>query len=159
MRKEKIITVTAEGRDKGRTYLIREMSAFRAERWGARVLLALMKSGAPIPEDAAKMGLAGVAALGVKLLLSIQWEDAQPLLNEMMGCVQISQPLFPKPGDAVSYRDINEDADDIEEVATMLMLRKEVLELHLGFSLREKLQSFGLSREQENSASTSATQM
>ena len=51
-RKTKRVTITAEGRDKGKTFLITELPADQAERWAIRALLALIQSGAVISEDA-----------------------------------------------------------------------------------------------------------
>ena len=60
-RNTKSLTISAEGRDKGKTFLLTEMSAVRAEKWAARAVLALLKSGVELPEDAAQAGLAGIA--------------------------------------------------------------------------------------------------
>jgi len=59
-------------------------------------------------------------------LLKIPFEAAKPLLDEMMGCVQI----VPSPN---VKRPLIED--DIEEVKTRLMLRKAIWDLHMDFFL------------------------
>jgi hypothetical protein len=59
----------------------------------------------------------------------LPWEVAKPLMQEMMACVQIQ----PGPDPKIIRRMI---PDDIEEVATRLRLRDEVINLHLGFSVR-----------------------
>jgi hypothetical protein len=129
MRKELTLTIDTPGRDVNKTFYIREMSAMKAERWAARALLALLKSGVDIPEDVAQAGLAGVAAIGLRAFGGINFADAEPLLAEMMSCVQIVPDISrPQVRRAVIE-------DDIEEVATLLRLREEVLSLHLGFSL------------------------
>ena len=131
MRREKYITITADNRDKGKTFFIREKSAVQAEKWAMRMLIAIFGSGKPMP----KAGLAGLAEVGVDLLSllgNVSWEMAEPLLDEMMECVQRKE----------SEKCIRSLVDeDIEAVETLLQLRKEVLELHLGFSLAEKLQT------------------
>ena len=126
-RRERKYTVTSEGRDKGKVFLLTEMGAVQSEKWAARALLALLKSGVELPEDVAQAGLAGVAAVGIKAFGSIAWADAEPLLDEMMQCVQVI-PSSNVP--RAFFADM-----DIEEVTTLLSLRKELLELHLGFSL------------------------
>ena len=134
-RRTKIFTVVSEdpeNRDKGKNFLLTEMSAVQAEKWAARALLALLKSGIELPENAASAGLAGVAAVGIKAFGSISWDLAEPLLDEMMTCVR-----FIPPAKGVEPMDLLPDM--IEEVTTLLAIRKELLELHLGFSLAAKL--------------------
>lgn len=133
MRKTKKVQITEEGRDKGKTFLITEMPAARAERWAMRALMAVADAGIDLPEAAAGAGMAGIAVLGIRAVFSIPFEKAEPLMNEMMTCVafmwdarkDLTRPLV----------DDGSDEDDIEEVATRLSLRSEVLELHTGFSV------------------------
>lgn len=125
MRKTKEVTISADNRDKGKTFLITEMPADQGERWGIRAILALTKNGIRVPDDLETQGLAGLATLSLATLGGMAYEDAGPLLDEMMECVQIKEAavtrkLFPT---------------DIEEIATRMLLRGEVLALHLGFSL------------------------
>lgn len=128
-RRDVLITIDADGRDKGRVYKITEMSASQAEMWAARLLLAMAKSGVDLPSDIASAGMAGVAAAGVRALAGIDYADAKPLLDEMMGCVS----YVPEPSVPSRVRGLIED--DIEEVATRVRLRMEVFKLHTGFSL------------------------
>lgn len=143
MRNKKIVKITAEGRDKGKAYLLTEMSAFKAESWGMRALLALDNSGFQVPEEMKGTGMAGIAALGAERIIAprLNFADFEPLLNEMMECVQ----FVPNADNPDIVRPIREMADDIEEVSTILQLRKEVLLLHLGFlpaELQSKLKDF-----------------
>jgi len=141
-RRTTVVTITAEGRDKGREYLVTEMPASKAERWAARALTAVGKSGAQIPEDVANLGMAGLSSIGVRAILGVQFSEAEPLMDEMMGCVQ-------RKMDSGVVRDLIED--DIEEVATRVQLRGEVLALHMGFSLADalsRLRSLGPSAEE-----------
>jgi hypothetical protein len=137
MRKTKTITVPSDdptNRDAGKVYLLTELPAARSEKWAARVLLALLASGIKIPDKTAKAGLAGLASMGGSVVsgtAGVPWEVVEPLLDEMMACVQL---MVGKPGGIAVPRPIMTD-DDIEEISTRLLLRKEVLELHLGFSL------------------------
>lgn len=128
MRKTALITVDADGRDKGKTFKLTEMSATAAEDWAARVINGMARSGVDIPEDIANAGLAGVAAVGIRALIGMSFTEARPLLNEMFYCVQI----IPDPARPNVARALIED--DIEEIATRIQLRKEVLALHLDFS-------------------------
>lgn len=123
-RKVATITIDAEGRDRGKVFIITELSAYAAEEWAGRALFAMLNAGVEIPDNIAKAGLAGVAALGIDSLTKLSFDAAKPLLDEMMACVQI------QPSPKVTRALID---DDIEEVATLLTLRKEVFNLHLSF--------------------------
>lgn len=140
-RKEVTVVIEAEGRDKGKVFRLRELPAEQAEAWGLRLMLALSKSGVEVPEGFLEMGMVGVAAMGLKAMGGLPWEVAKPLLDEMMLCIQI-QP-GPRP-DVVRGL----ISDDIEEVATRIRLREEVLTLHTGFSVREFLSNLRRAREE-----------
>ena len=124
MRKTATITIDDAGRDKGKVFVLTEMSAYQSENWAARAIFAMMNAGVDIPDNIAEAGLAGVAALGVKSLTKVSFEAAKPLLDEMLDCVTI------QPSPNVTRALVE---SDIEEVATLLRLRKEVLALHLDF--------------------------
>lgn len=126
-RKIQQVTIEAEGRDKGKVFVVQEMPATQAEKWAMRAFLALVKGGAEIPDDVAEAGLAGLASLGVKALNGMSFSDAEPLMDEMFTCVKI----MPDPTRPNVVRDLLET--DIEEIATRLRLRKEVLALHFDF--------------------------
>lgn len=128
MRKTATITITDEGRDKGKVFLLREMPASRAEMWGIRAFMAISKSGIDIPDNVANLGLAGIASLGLKALQGVNFDDAKPLLDELMTCVSI----IPDPSTPQVIRALIED--DIEEIGTRLKLRSEVFKLHVDFS-------------------------
>ena len=118
-----------DNRDKGKTFVITEMSAERAERWALRALLALSGSGLDIPEQATNASMAGIASVGVGMLARLDFDTAEPLLADMMSCVRIDM------GNGIVRDLIEGDCGDIEEVMTRFQLRKAVLELHLGFSI------------------------
>jgi hypothetical protein len=120
-------TVEDEGRDKGKVFLLTEMPASRAEAWATRVLLALMGSNTNLPENFADMGMAGLAELGFKAIAGLKWEIAEPLLEEMLQCVQI----IPNPAKPQVVRALVES--DIEEILTRFKLRVEVWKLHMDF--------------------------
>lgn len=124
--------VADSGRDVGKTYRITEMPASQAEAWATRLLLALGKSGLEVPEGIFAMGMAGVAAVGIRSLGQLPWEVAQPLMDEMMACIEI---LPDKRHQHQVHRKLIED--DIEEVATRLKLRDEVIRVHMGFSIAD----------------------
>lgn len=128
MRKVAKVVIDKEGgRDAGKSFILTEMSAMRAERWATRFILSVAKAGIDIPEG---QGMAAVAALNINLLGKISMGDADILLSEMMECVAlqpdpVKMPQFTRP--------LMED--DIEEVKTLVKIRMEVLTLHTGFSI------------------------
>jgi hypothetical protein len=127
MRKTSTLTIDAEGRDKGKTFVLTEMSAADAERWALRAFFALMNTGVEIPADIAESGMAGIASMGLQAIGKLPYEAAEPLLADMWDCVQI----MPDPAKKNVVRDLIEQ--DIEEVATRLEIRKAVFDLHTGF--------------------------
>ena len=108
--------VAQTGRDQGKEFLITEMSATQAENWAFRVILAIGNAGIEIPDNLAAQGMAGLMAVGYMNLLKIPFDAAKPLLDEMMGCVQIVPSANIK-------RPLIED--DIEEVKTRLLFLDE----------------------------------
>lgn len=133
-RKTKVVVIEAEGRDQGKHYLLTELPASQAERWATRALMAMAKSGVEIPDGLERAGVAGIAVVGLRAVAGMPFEEAQPLLDEMMACVE----FIPDPARPQVHRYLIED--DIEEVATRIMLRQEVIELHTGFSLAGAIQ-------------------
>lgn len=132
MRRTKIHRVT-EGRDAGKFFLLTEMPAMATEKWAMRAFLALARSGVEVPDDIRSAGIAGMAAMGFQALNRLNYEDIEPLLDEMMQCVQICRdPQHKDVGSALL-------PDDIEDVSTILTLRAEVFALHVGFSWADAL--------------------
>lgn len=122
MRRTETVEIT-EGRDAGKKYQITEMSAEVAEWWAFRALQAVASSNVDLNLQAPMREL---AVQGIKALAGVTPDMARPLLDEMMSCVQILVPATQKPRALLD--------GDIEDVKTRFMLRKAVMELHLGFS-------------------------
>ena len=128
-RRTEDVWIEEEGRDKGKLFTITEMPADRAEEWAIRAWLALSRAGVVVPEETADQGMWAVAAAGLPALSRIAWEDAKPLLDEMWQCVRfIPNPQTRHVGDRVPM------SQDVEEVATRMLLRIKVFNLHVGFS-------------------------
>ena len=128
MARKETTFIAEAGRDKGKQFLITEMSASQAEAWAIKVILAVGNAGIEIPENLASQGMSGLMEVGYMSLLKIPYESAKPLLDEMMTCVQFSpSPTIKRP--------LIED--DIEEVKTRLALRKAIWSLHMDFFLGE----------------------
>jgi hypothetical protein len=122
--KTKTVTITAEGRDIGKSYKLTEMPVAKGEKWAARALLALAKAGVEMPDGTD--GMAGLAGFGLTSLEKLSWSEVEPLLDEMMPCIK-----FVMAGG--TPRDLMLDAGDVEEITTLFTLRKEILSLHFSF--------------------------
>lgn len=140
-RKTKEVEITAEGsRDKGKTFVITELPAAAGEDWALRALRIAQRSGADIP-GGVQAGMAGVAAVGILAVLSgsTDIDELRPLFADMMGCIK--RLTDKKTGFVRALIDQNdvEGNNDIEEIGTRILLRKEWLNLHLDFSIAEAL--------------------
>ncbi len=132
MRKSITYTVKSEGednRDNGKVFVITEMSCADAERWTLRLAFALGRSGAMLNlvEQIQNGGMASLVSVGIDALTHMPVEEAIPLLDELMTCVE----FVPDPGSPNIKRSIIDS--DIEEIATRMKLKMQVLDLHYGF--------------------------
>lgn len=133
-RKFEYYTVTKDNRDKGKRFLITEMSALRAERWATRALLSLTKSGQDINPSAGG-GMAAIAVAALQGLQHLQFDDADPLMMELMECVRFV-PDHKHPETTRELVQNDDEGDDIEEVETRLILKQRVFNLHTDFFTR-----------------------
>lgn len=144
MRKTKSVTITAEGRDKGKVFVIREMDAWQAEEWAQRAVEAIAQKTA-IPDGIANAGMLGIYIFGAKALLSAPYAMIKPLMDEMFAtCLSIQpDPTNPSILRGAGTPDVRAVGpmipDDTEEVATRLFLRDAIIELHSGFSVAAAL--------------------
>jgi len=129
VRKTIEVHIKDENRDKGKVFILTEMSSAQAESWAMRALLALVGSNVNVPEGFAELGMAGLAEYGIRALASLKMETLEPLLAEMFACYQI-RPDRTKPH---LLRDMSDSVGDIEEVSTRLKLRAEWWALHMDF--------------------------
>lgn len=139
-RKELRVTITAGGRDKGKTFMLREMPADQAERWFYRLVLALANAGARVPEDVLFAGAAGFAEMlptlrnslvvAMRAMQGLDYKVIEPLLDEMNPFIQ-----WMPPGNAPAQPIFPAENSQIEEVSTWAKLRFELIQLHVGFSL------------------------
>lgn len=127
MRKEKQVIITEDGRDKGKTFVIKEMPASQAEWWAIRVFQAVTRAGIDVPEVIAGGGMAGIAMMGIRGFANLPPHDLKDLMDEMFTCMYIQRNNDPN----IVQRLLEED---IEEIKTRLKLREEWFELHTGFS-------------------------
>lgn len=146
-RHERLVTITADGRDKGKTFRLVEMPADQGEWWAIRALSVLGDAGVSMPPGTLEAGMAGLAAMeatkgmasalfvvGLRMLPGVNTANLKPLLDEMMTCITYVPPTargVPLPEQPLKDGEYSQ----IDEIATRLKLRADVLELHLGFSL------------------------
>ena len=133
-RRRETIIIEADNRDHGKQFIITEMNALPTEKWALRALLAFGKSGAKLPkgfENGATVALSNTAeTLGEEILeslLKLDYDTIEPLLAELLTCVQIKMPKMTVP------RPLLINGTDIEEVSTLLRLRMAVLNIHRVF--------------------------
>lgn len=160
MRNKKIVKIEGDlktNRDAGKTFVITELSSYHGEDWAIRALRLAQRAKADIP-GGLNAGMAGVAAVGILAVLegTDNFDELRPLFKEMMDCVQVmtdEKTGFTRPlidGTADSDAKAN---DDIQEIKTRFLLRKEWLNLHLDFSIAEVLSKL----VEKTSGTTSAT--
>ena len=125
-RKEIIIDV--QDREQKLTFKIREMPATRLESWIIRALLLVAGSGAQVPDGAdIKAAGAFLAEKGLAALGNLDFDKAEPLLDELLGCCsrvveKVEERCTPESVDAY-----------IMDVTTLFKLRMEAIKLNLGF--------------------------
>lgn len=115
-------------RDNGKTFLITEWPADRFERWAIRGFLAIANAGIEVPDNLKSLGAAGIAALGLRALSKTKADDAEPLLDALMECVEFVSAAGPMPL-------MSGENAQIEDYTTRVQLKKKVFELHTGFLL------------------------
>ena len=141
MRETKTVVVpelpNCRNRDLGKTFVITEWPAARADRWIQRLGYAITGGGGSLPMDLRGIGWEGLMILGINTLLrgTIDPDIMVPIADELLECVKI----LPDPKQPNSVRDIVEAADDIAEVQTRWWLRDQVVSVHVGFSFIDVL--------------------
>lgn len=97
-----------------------------------RMMLAANSGAGELPLNLVGVGMEGIAIIGINAFLrgNIAADTLVPLLDELLQCVKI---IRDQKHPSVVTDLVSED--DIEEVATRMWLRGEVLTLHLNFSV------------------------
>lgn len=113
-----------DARDAGKVFVLTEPAATQSEAVALRLFLAAARSGVAIPDSIKDLGLVGLAIYGIELMGKVPYEEAKVAADFLMGCVKINEGKL--------VRELEES--DIEEVATLLKLKKEVLTLITGFT-------------------------
>lgn len=142
MREE--ITVTLQDGERNLTFRIRQMSAWKLERWIFRAVIQIARaSGESVSdlsiEDAQtalkKLAKGRDADSGAQKIVNIigglDYEEAEPLLDELLGCCK----LIPDPSNPLMTMDMTEQTAEgqIESPLTLIRLRVEAAKLNLSF--------------------------
>lgn len=142
-RKTKTLVIES-GRDQGKSFLITEMPVTRADKWANTALLAMLRGGVDVGNvnfgliadtigvgDAPKIdpmgGMLELARITIAGLGNVTETVGQELLDQLINdCAQVISS-----GGVV--RQMLSIDDEIEDLKTLWMLRKESLLLHIDF--------------------------
>lgn len=128
-RKEIPFIVEEEGRDKGKEFLITEMSAWDADSLAQDIFRAMGDSNySSIPADVIAMGCAGLATVGLSVISASSPEVARQLRDRLMSTVDI---VITNDGKR-QQRKVN-GALDFEEVSTIRTLLDKVFQVNFDF--------------------------
>lgn len=129
MRHTKLLQISDEGRDKGKTFVLHEMPADQGDIWATQALCLLEEAGIVIPEEAKENGMAGLASVGLdsgaRQLRALQ----HPSLISMWEYVK-----YQPPDSRLPQQPIFDGANSqIEEIRTRTQIRAAFLKLHTDF--------------------------
>ncbi|EBH3060754.1 hypothetical protein BEH75_04360 [Citrobacter freundii] len=128
-RKEIPFIVEEEGRDKGKEFLITEMSAWDADSLAQDIFRAMGDSNySSIPADVIAMGCAGLATVGLSVISASSPEVARQLRDRLMSTVDI---IITNDGKR-QQRKVNGSLD-FEEVSTIRSLLDKVFQVNFDF--------------------------
>ncbi|EAO7510850.1 hypothetical protein QD57_001421 [Salmonella enterica subsp. enterica] len=128
-RKEIPFIVEIEGRDKGKEFLITEMSAWDADSLAQDIFRAMGDSNySSIPADVIAMGCAGLATVGLSIISASSPEVARQLRDRLMSTVDI---IITNDGKR-QQRKVNGSLD-FEEVSTIRSLLDKVFQVNFDF--------------------------
>ncbi|EPF2242207.1 hypothetical protein ACSP9K_000547 [Citrobacter werkmanii] len=128
-RKEIPFIVEEEGRDKGKEFLITEMSAWDADSLAQDIFRAMGDSNySSIPADVITMGCAGLATVGLSVISASSPEVARQLRDRLMSTVDI---IITSDGQR-QQRKVNGSLD-FEEVSTIRSLLDKVFQVNFDF--------------------------
>ena len=128
-RKEIPFIVTKEGRDKGKEFIITEMSAWDADTLSQDLFRAMGDSNyTGIPADVIAMGCAGLATVGLSVMSASSPEVAHMLREKLMATVDI---VITDEG-CRNQRKVNGPLD-FDEVSTIRDVMDKVFKINFDF--------------------------
>ncbi|EOL9075555.1 hypothetical protein ACM92Y_002156 [Cronobacter malonaticus] len=127
-RKEIPYVVMEENRDKGKEFIITEMSAWDADEMAQDIFRAMGDCNyTGIPADVIAMGCAGLATVGLSVLSASSPEVSRQLRDRLLSTVQI---VITHDGDR-QVRAVK--SIDFEEVSTIRSLMDKVFKVNFDF--------------------------
>lgn len=128
-RKEIPFIVTEEGRDKGKEFIITEMSAWDADELAQDIFRAMGDCNyTGIPADVIAMGCAGLATIGLSVLSASSPDVSRTLRNRLMSTVQI---VIKHDGNRQERK--VDGVNDFEEVHTIRQVMDQVFKVNFDF--------------------------
>lgn len=128
-RKEIVYIVEDEGRDKGKEFVITEMSAWDADSLAQDIFRAMGDSEfSSIPPDVISMGCAGLATVGLSVISASSPEIARTLRDRLMSTVDIIITT-----EKTRERRGVKGALDFEEVSTIRTVLDKVFQVNFNF--------------------------
>lgn len=121
-------------------FIVKKMGAYQAEAWLYRAALAI---GRNVPDIIGMFK--GDRAVLVKSLLSVDYEQARPLLDELLACCSLvnGEAKVQMGRDASAY---------IADPTTLMKLRIEAAKANFGFFMDGVLSNFRTNSDTEQSA-------
>lgn len=129
-RKEIPFIVEEEGRDKGKEFIITEMSAWDADTLAQDIFRAMGDSNySQIPADVIAMGCAGLATVGLSVISASSPDVARQLRDRLMSTVDI---VVTTKESGRQQRKVKGELD-FEEVSTIRTVLDKVFKVNFDF--------------------------
>lgn len=133
-RRQEVVVITDEGRDKGKTFIIKEMPSEQGERWGFLATMLIIKAALGKPELANNAGMMAVWMAGAEAaqdpIKSLEFAHVlmDPQLDGWKSCVTYQHAPGHPPQPI-----LDGEACQIEERRTWTKLRLAVFKMHTDF--------------------------
>lgn len=114
-----------KGSDVGKVFVIKRMDAFTADKWACRVIRALTRAGAKVPDSSLDTGILGLTGAAINIFSQMTDEDCERSFDELTACCKIKRSANSIPSKILEY--------DIEDAGTITQLRVEAFKLHVDF--------------------------
>ncbi|HCC3331614.1 TPA: hypothetical protein M4731_004640 [Salmonella enterica] len=128
MRKEITWLVDDDNRDKGKEFVITEMSAWDAEELAEEIMRSMSHGGYfDIQPEVIQMGIAGLATIGLSVIASADRETARMIGQRLLDSVEI---VITHEGKQTRRK---AKSIDFEEVSTIRQIKDKAMHLNFDF--------------------------
>jgi len=135
-RESKTFEVTdSNSRDFGKKFKITEMPWYRVERIAVKMFHGIAKSGIELPDFNLDGDAEDLATFTLTAIFKVDTDILNEIMDEMLKSIEV---VIPKDGNTRKLQE-----NDIEDVGTVLSLRKEIIMMNIGFFTRGGIQSIG----------------